>query len=1281
MSSANLLKIFQWNCHSLIPKKGSLSRIAADYDILLLCETWLKPNINFYLPNFNIIRKDRDDRQGGGLLTAIRNDIPFKRVDTTFDIGNCLDTLAISIPTDLGHLLVVNVYRNPRTPPGTINWPNFLQSAADFPCSIVCGDLNSHHQSWGCHMACTSGLALYDAILDSDFIIINKGDPTLFSRPGQNKSAIDLTMVSKNLKLISNWQVLPDKMGSDHFPISVEIGVPFTFYNFYSHKYNLKSVNWKIFKSHLLSIHTDTNLPSSTDSTGSVNSYSSFLHDIDEALHKADPKLDRVPSRRKVYASSPPWWNGECKKIVRVRLAKLKKYLHSSTYENFLDYQKWEAKATKRLKSIKSANFRSFCESLSVNSPISTVWAKVRSFRHRLLCPPSPTTCPVDLETIKYMNSYIQDFIKMSNDFSNIEIPPLPVSFTDANYTNTPSSSSTLATEPAQEDHIFSPPFNLKELLTVLKNSKTDSSPGLDRISFLVIQNLPETSLTRLLHIFNNIFETGAFPSSWRNFLVFLLPKSTLRKFRPIALASCFLKLMEKLVQQRLYFWTENKGLLSPFQYGFRRGRSCADNLAILSSKLHLATSSSMISACLFLDIAAAYDNVIPNILIWDLINLGLPWKVCKFIFNLTTVRYVYFRINGENKGPHIFRRGLPQGCVLSPLLYNIYTKNIHKLLHPHCDILEYADDLVLYASSNDGDNCIAILQESANNVNTFLKKRGLSISPSKSKLVFFPTPTNQLPESLSLRIDNQVVSRSNNVKFLGVILQSSLSWELHLTKLIDHGSKILNLLKCLAGTWWGSHPRILQILYQALCRSSFEYGCHALSICKNSKLYTKLTKLHNKILRVIMGYRISTPIIVMQSELGEFPIIDRFQLISDKFLIKTFQSACHPIFPILNRLTNILRYSKPKFNQIKNFLLLKSYQKFGGYKPRVLNSATPLQFLLPYPSMFFEPSVDLSIGISIDNSPNPESVFNSFISIHYANYTHFYTDGSKKTDSPVGFAIYAPFLDLEMQFRVSEHASIFTAETMAICESIQYIIEKDISFSVIFSDAKSVLQASLSLATLSSSSFLLLKLRNLLYVAHCSGLTIDLVWLPGHRGIPGNETADNLARLASSEGLLTQTKLPHTDIWALSLQGHFSHVEAQWKQVSRVERKGLYYFSTFFDPSHHSRPWYAKSKANRKFIVTISRLRANHYNLAASLARKNLSDSATCAHCGDENQDINHIVWACPNFSQPRSLLENRLRRLKFFPPYCIESFLSNPNGRGIHLIFQFLNSTNLCI
>ena len=111
----------------------------------------------------------------------------------------------------------------------------------------------------------------------------------------------------------------------------------------------------------------------------------------------------------------------------------------------------------------------------------------------------------------------------------------------------------------------------------------------MDRVSFKVILHLPECSLRHLLHILNAIYEGHLFPDSWKNFLIFFLPKTTRRKFRPIALASCFLKILEKLILYRLNHWIENNNILSPFQYGFRKNRSCADNLSILSSHLHLS--------------------------------------------------------------------------------------------------------------------------------------------------------------------------------------------------------------------------------------------------------------------------------------------------------------------------------------------------------------------------------------------------------------------------------------------------------------------------------------------------------------------------------------------------------------------------------------------------------------------------------------------------------------------------------------------------------------------
>ena len=113
----------------------------------------------------------------------------------------------------------------------------------------------------------------------------------------------------------------------------------------------------------------------------------------------------------------------------------------------------------------------------------------------------------------------------------------------------------------------------------------------MDRVSFEVILHLSESSLRLLLHILNDMYEGHLFPDSWKNFLIILLPKNTRRKFRPIALASCFLKILEKLILYRLNHWIENNNILSPFQNSFRNNRSCADNLGILSSDLHTSIS------------------------------------------------------------------------------------------------------------------------------------------------------------------------------------------------------------------------------------------------------------------------------------------------------------------------------------------------------------------------------------------------------------------------------------------------------------------------------------------------------------------------------------------------------------------------------------------------------------------------------------------------------------------------------------------------------------------
>ena len=154
-------------------------------------------------------------------------------------------------------------------------------------------------------------------------------------------------------------------MGRNHSSISVSIGIPFISYQFFSHQYNLNKVDWKIFKNTILDIHRSNKLPLLSNPVEILVSYHKFVQDIDYAFHKSDLSIDRKPPRGGLFPSSPQWWNKECDRIIRIRLAKLKRYLANSNYGNFIEYQKCNAQTTEILKTIKRLNSKSFCETIS----------------------------------------------------------------------------------------------------------------------------------------------------------------------------------------------------------------------------------------------------------------------------------------------------------------------------------------------------------------------------------------------------------------------------------------------------------------------------------------------------------------------------------------------------------------------------------------------------------------------------------------------------------------------------------------------------------------------------------------------------------------------------------------------------------------------------------------------------------------------------------------------------------------------------------------------------
>lgn len=170
----------------------------------------------------------------------------------------------------------------------------------------------------------------------------------------------------------------------------------------------------------------------------------------------------------------------------------------------------------------------------------------------------------------------------------------------------------------------------------------------MDQIDYTILSNLPDEYYPLLLSTLNDLFPSREFPEAWHHSLVYLNPKQR-QKNSDLSLLHLVV-----LSSWKAYFphtWLMDRTLSKPSQFGFRKYRSCQDNLSILKTEIHTRLTRGMANACLFLDtfsLSNAFDDVIPSILISDLEEIGLSLRLCRFIYNLIHAYKFQFIVNGE---------------------------------------------------------------------------------------------------------------------------------------------------------------------------------------------------------------------------------------------------------------------------------------------------------------------------------------------------------------------------------------------------------------------------------------------------------------------------------------------------------------------------------------------------------------------------------------------------------------------------------------------------------
>ena len=167
--------------------------------------------------------------------------------------------------------------------------------------------------------------------------------------------------------------------------------------------------------------------------------------------------------------------------------------------------------------------------------------------------------------------------------------------------------------------------------------------------------------------------------------------------YRPIAITSLISKTMETIVTKQLLAFPETNNLLSDHQYGFRQARSTGDLLAYAVHAWSSALESYGESRVISLDISKAFDRVWHKGLLAKLPMFGLHHTLNTWISSFLSDRSIAIRVDGYLSKPHSINSGVPQGSVISPVLFIFYINDL--LSSTSSSIFSFADDTYLSSS------------------------------------------------------------------------------------------------------------------------------------------------------------------------------------------------------------------------------------------------------------------------------------------------------------------------------------------------------------------------------------------------------------------------------------------------------------------------------------------------------------------------------------------------------------------------------------------------------
>ena len=253
-----------------------------------------------------------------------------------------------------------------------------------------------------------------------------------------------------------------------------------------------------------------------------------------------------------------------------------------------------------------------------------------------------------------------------------------------------------------------------------------------------------------------------------------------------------------------------------------------------------------------FLDVEKAFDNVWHNGLRYKIFMLDLPTKMTRWLSDFLVGRIIHVNVNGFLSDKISPLAGVPQGSVLSPLLFLIYVNDLPKPHHRQNSKSRFADDTALWAASKNIQFAVKLLLKDLQKLAKWCAKWRIKLSPEKTKVIIFSRSSLARNSEPILKLYGERLKIYPQVKFLGITFDSNFTFKKHFEEILGRCNTRYHRIRLLATKKWGpSLSTILQI-YKKCVRPIFEYGSLS-TITTSDTIISEIQRLQSKFIRLAL--------------------------------------------------------------------------------------------------------------------------------------------------------------------------------------------------------------------------------------------------------------------------------------------------------------------------------------------------------------------------------------------------------------------------------------------